>query len=438
MTECGKVVPLIVKAPEMTDTASLDHANLPLRVRDFYLGRQPVLDRNQALVGYELLFRGAAQGDADLQGMSATAAVIAHTAQLGLARAIGDATCFLNVDREVLFSDIFAFLPRERTVLEIVATVDPDEAVLARMRSLSGHGFRFALDGIDGDSARLQRLLPLIAFVKLDLRATRRDGMASLVERLQGLGKKVIAEKVETRDEYHACLDAGFDCFQGYYFARPAVLGGRKLSPSQAALLALMQLVASDVDNADIERAVKRDVTLALNLLRLVNTPAVGARQRIESVSQALIVLGRRQLQRWLQIMLYAEPGARGHNQTPLLMLATTRGRLMELLAQRLRPGQRFLGDIAFTVGIMSLMDVLFGIPMADIVDQIPVSDEIRAALLQRQGFFGELLRLAEHIEQSDEEVLPSLKALAISGDDMVELEMSAFQWSDSVVRYAI
>jgi EAL and modified HD-GYP domain-containing signal transduction protein len=433
----------------MTDTASLDHANLPLRVRDFFLGRQPVLDRNQALYGYELLFRSAAQDEGASAaagspaagspgGLPATAAVIAHAAQLGLARAIGDAACFLNVDREVLFSDIFAFLPRERTVLEIVGSMDPDDAVLARLKELSGHGFRFALDGIDGDSARLQRLLPLAAFVKLDLRSTHRDALPALVARLQGMGKTVIAEKVETRDEYHACLDAGFDYFQGFYFARPAVLGGRKLSPSQATLLALMTLVTSDVDNVDIERAVKRDVTLALNLLRLINTPAVGARQRIESVSHALIVLGRRQLQRWLQIMLYAEPGSRGHNQTPLLMLATTRGRLMELLAQRLRPGQRFLGDIAFTVGIMSLMDVLFCIPMADIVDQIPVSDEIRQALLKREGFFGELLRLAESIEQSDEDVLPSLKALAISGDDMVELEMSAFQWSDSVVRYAI
>jgi EAL and modified HD-GYP domain-containing signal transduction protein len=428
----------------MTDTASLDHASLPLRVRDFYLGRQPVLDRNQALYGYELLFRsagleeGTAAAVGVAGGLSATAAVIAHTAQLGLARAIGDAACFLNVDREVLFSDIFAFLPRERTVLEIVGSVDPDDAVLARLRALSGHGFRFALDGIDGDSVRLQRLLPLATFVKLDIRSTPRASLPVLVGRLQAMGKTMVAEKVETRDEYHACLDAGFDYFQGFYFARPAVLGGRKLSPSQSTVLALMNLVTSDVDNADIEQAVKRDVTLALNLLRLVNTPAVGARQRIDSVSQALVVLGRRQLQRWLQIMLYAEPGTRGHNQTPLLMLATTRGRLMELLAQRLRPGQRFLGEIAFTVGIMSLMDVLFGIPMPDIVEQIPVSDEIRQALLRRDGFFGELLKLAESIEQSDDGVLPALKGLAISGDDMVELEMSAFQWSDSVVRYAI
>lgn len=446
----------------MTDTPSQDLADHPLRVRDFYLGRQPVLDRNQALFGYELLFRSTPVGQANIgqgggtaaaasapaPGLNATAAVIAHAAQLGLARAIGDAHCFLNVDTDVLGSDIYAFLPRERTVLELAASVTPDEAVLARLAELAGHGFQFALDGIggagEGDSARLQKLLPLARFVKLDLRTTPQPALSTLVARLHGMNKTVVADKVETRDEYQACLDLGIDYFQGYYFARPSVLGGRKLSPSQVAVLELMKLVTSDVDNADIERAVKRDVTVAMNLLRLVNTPAVGARQRIDSVSQALIVLGRRQLQRWLQIMLYAEPGTRGHNQTPLLMLATTRGRLMELLAQRLRPGQRYLSEIAFTVGIMSLMDVLFGIPMADIVEQIPVSEEISNALLRRSGFFGELLKLAECIESPDSQdsqddgVLPALRGLAISGDDMVELEMAAFQWSDSVVRYAI
>ena len=438
----------------MIDTPSQDQADHPLRVRDFYLGRQPVLDRQQALFGYELLFRSAPVGQADIgqttaagataPGLNATAAVIAHAAQLGLARAIGDATCFLNVDADVLGSDIYAFLPRERTVLELAPSMMPDDAVLARIAELAGHGFQFALDGIGsgsaGDTARLQKLLPLARFVKLDLRNTAQPALAGLVARLHGMGKTVVADKVETRDEYQACLELGIDYFQGYYFARPSVLGGRKLSPSQVAVLELMKLVTSDVDNADIERAVKRDVTVAMNLLRLVNTPAVGARQRIDSVSQALLVLGRRQLQRWLQIMLYAEPGTRGHNQTPLLMLATTRGRLMELLAQRLRPGQRYLSEIAFTVGIMSLMDVLFGIPMADIVEQIPVSDDIANALLRRTGFFGELLKLAECIEAPDsqDDVLPSLRGLAISGDDMVELEMAAFQWSDSVVRYAI
>jgi EAL and modified HD-GYP domain-containing signal transduction protein len=202
-----------------------------------------------------------------------------------------------------------------------------------------------------------------------------------------------------------------------------------------------MTLVTSDADNPEIERAIKRDVSLALNLLRLVNTPAVGARQRIDSLSQALNLLGRRQLQRWLQIMLYAEPSKRGHSMTPLLMLATTRGRLLELLATKLRASDRHAADVAFTVGIMSLMDTLFGMPMHEILGQIPVIDTVAAALLDRTGFYGELLKLAEsleRIEELDHQIVPTLRELAMTSDELVELELAAFEWSDNVVRYAL
>jgi EAL and modified HD-GYP domain-containing signal transduction protein len=425
----------------MTGNASLDHASQPLHVRDFYLGRQPLLDRRQALFGYELLFRGAPVGPAGIgSGLSATAAVIAHAAQLGLSRAIGDATGFLNVDDTVLHSDIFAFLPRERTVLEVGGQVEPDAGLLARIGLLRQHGFRFAA-GITGNHAATQRLLPLVDFVKIDLNAVAAAALPDLVAQVRLAGKKLVAEKVEMRDEYKTCLDLGFDYFQGYHFAMPSVLGGRKLSPSQLAMLELMALIASEADNAEVERAIKRDVSIGLNLLRIVNTPAAGARQRIDSLKQALMVLGRRQLQRWLQVMLYAEPATRGHSMSPLLMLASTRGRLMELLAQRLRPGQRGVGDVAFTVGIMSLMDTLLEIPMADLLEQVPVADDVADALLRRSGFFGELLRLTEcieHMEDARDDAFPALHELELAGDDLAELEMVAFEWSDNVVRYAI
>jgi EAL and modified HD-GYP domain-containing signal transduction protein len=425
----------------MTNSA-LENASQPVRPRDFYLARQPLIDRQQALFGYELLFRGTAQGPAEFgSGLSATAAVIAHAAQLGLDKVIGDAVAFINVDADVLHSDIFAFLPRERVILELVGTVQSSDAVLSRIQQLATHGFRFCAAGIAADTPNVQRLLPLVDYVKLDLHDMPQATLARLAPLWRAAGKKLIAEKVETREEYKLCLDLGFDYFQGYHFAKPAVIGGRKLSPSQLAVLELMNMVTSDAENSVIERAVKKDPALSLNLLRLVNTPAVGARQRIDSLAQALMLLGRRQLQRWLQILLYADPSARGHSQSPLLMLATTRGRLMELLAQRLRPGQRNLGEIAFTVGIMSLMDVLFEVRMDDLLEQIPMIPEVSEALLHRTGFFGELMQLVESIERLENastEVAPRLKSLAMSSDDLLELEVAAFEWSDTVVRYAI
>jgi c-di-GMP phosphodiesterase len=421
-------------------TASSDTPQAP--VRDFYLGRQPILDRNQALFGYEMLFRNAPSGPAQIDtDMSATASVIAHAAQLGLEKAMGDALGFLNVDAEVLMSDIFVFLPRERVVLEIVDSMPVSLTVLDRIAELRGHGFRFALSDVASDAPDVRQLMPLMDFIKLDLRDMPHSALMRLTATFKQAGKKLLAEKVETRAEFEACLALGFDYFQGFYFARPAVISGRKLSPSQLAVMELMTLITSDADNIEIERAVKRDVTLALNLLRLVNTPAVGARYKIDSLSQAVTVLGRRQLQRWLQILLYAEPAKRGSSMTPLLMLATTRGRMLELLAQRLQPSQRNIADVAFTVGIMSLMDVLFGMTMEEIVAQIPVIDEVAGALLERKGFFGQLLHLAECIERMDEmdgQVEPALRGLALSTDELVQLEMAAFEWTDTVVRYAI
>jgi EAL and modified HD-GYP domain-containing signal transduction protein len=426
----------------MIDLSRHDGGPKTLRVREFYLGRQPILDRNQGLYGYELLFRNAPVGPAHVTSdLSATAAVIAHASQLGLEKVMGEARAFVHVDADVILSDIFSFLPREKVVLQLRPDLAPDAPLLARMRELAGDGFQFALDDAAHAGAQLAALMPVLDYVKLDMRSTPPEVLARLAPRLKQDGKKLVAEKVETREEFKTCLDLGCDYFQGYYFAKPLIMSGKKLSPSQLAVLELMSLVTSDADNHEIERAIKRDVSLALNLLRLVNTPAVGARQRIDSLNQALTLLGRRQLQRWLQIMLYAEPSKRGHSMTPLLMLAATRGRLLELLAHKLRPSLRNAADVAFTVGIMSLMDTLFGIPMADIVRQIPVNEDVSSALLYRSGFFGDLLKLAEcleRIEEMDAHILPTLRDLAMSVDELVELEMAAFEWSDKLVRYAL
>jgi c-di-GMP phosphodiesterase len=412
----------------------------PLRVREFYLGRQPILDRKQALFGYELLFRNAPVGPANITSdLTATAAVIAHASQLGMGRVAGDALAFVNVDADVIMSDISVFLPCDKVVLELVGTMKVTPDVCVRIAELVEQGYTFALENVVGAASNTEQLLPLVEYVKLDLRAIDLHTLKALAPRFQKDKKKLVAEKVETREEFQASLDLGFDYFQGYYFAKPLIITGKKLSPSQLSVVELMTLVTSEADNEEIERAIKHDITLAFNLLRLVNSPAVGARQRIDSLSQALVVLGRRQLQRWLQIMLYAESGQRGHTMSPLMALATTRGRLLELLAQRLLPNQPRSADIAFTIGIMSLMDTLFDVPMSEILQQIEVSKDVSDALMTRAGFFGDLLRLAEcieRIEDMSDQIMPVLSKLAVSVEDLVELEMAAFEWSDNLVRY--
>ncbi|WP_151631846.1 EAL and HDOD domain-containing protein [Noviherbaspirillum aerium] len=412
---------------------------IPLRVREFFLARQPILDRNQSLVAYELLFRNAASGPARVTSdLSATASVIAHTSQLGMEKVVGESLGYINVDAAVLMSDIFQFLPREKVVLEIVETLKVTPEILDRVGQLVKAGFRFALDDVITDGDDVRQLLPLVEIVKFDLRDMPLSALLKLTAQFKAAGKKLLAEKVETPEQFKTCLDLGFDYFQGYYFAKPVILSGKKLSPSQLAIMHLMNQIRSDADTADIESSVKKDVTLCFNLLRLVNSPAIGAGRRIDSVSQALMLLGRNQLQRWLQIMLYAEPCKKGHNMTPLLTLAATRGKLLELIAQQVDPRNRALADTAFTVGIMSLMDSLFSIPMAQILEQISVVDEVSNALLYRTGPYGEMLRLAEHMERVEEagSMLDDLiLRFQLSDHDLYHLQLSAFEWGDNVAR---
>ncbi len=263
--------------------------------------------------------------------------------------------------------------------------------------------------------------------------------LPALVRTIKTPGKKLLAEKVETLEQFHVCMELGFEYFQGYYFARPVILTGKTIAPSQLAIIHLLELINSDADNKDIELAVKRDALVSLNLLRLVNSAASGVRNRIDSLGQALMVLGRRQLQRWLQILLYTKPGGAVEFNSPLLQLATTRGKLMELVYLQLQPKQHARAEVAFTVGIMSLMDTLFSIAMEEILGTVTVNDEVRAALLERQGEFGFMLDLVEMLENPHKgaEIKHALGALGLTTIQLRDIQMAAFEWVNNMAEEA-
>ncbi|QDZ30467.1 EAL and HDOD domain-containing protein [Noviherbaspirillum sp. UKPF54] len=417
---------------------SFSQTPLPLhRAKEFFLARQPILDRNQDLVAYELLFRTGADGPADVtDDVYATASVIAHASELGLENVVGTLPGFVNVDAAVLMSDFIQFLPRDKVVLEVLETVEATDEIVARIDQLSKAGYVFALDDVVAESGSVRRLLPMARIVKIDISGMSESALRALSARFIQSGKKLLAEKVENLGQFHQCLELGFAYFQGYYFAKPFVLTGKKLSPSQMTIVRLMAQITENADSADLERSIKQDAALALPLLRLANAPAAGAAQGVDSIGHALAVLDKRQLHRWLQILLYAEPGKAVHAASPLLTLASTRGRLLELIAAKIRQGDRHAADVAFTVGTMSLMDALFGMPMEKILEQVSVSKDVRDALLVRQGFYGDLLRLAESVEQFREPepaIAPLLRKLSLSGEDFYALQLAAYKWSNRV-----
>lgn len=410
------------------------------RIADnFFLARQPILNRGQRLVGYELLFRGAGSHDGAriTDHTAATATVIAHASELGMEQVVGDQMAFVNVDAVGLMSDFIHFLPNDKVILEILETVEATPEILARVRELKQAGFKFALDDVIGQSDDVQKLTPLCDVIKVDIKDMRPGTLPALARVLKNPKQKLLAEKVETVEEFQECMDLGFEYFQGYYFARPVILSGKKISPSQMSVLHLLELLDRDASNQEIESCIKHDALISLNLLRLVNTPAVGARQRINSVGHALMVLGRRQLKRWLQILLYVKNGGTQEFTSPLLQLATTRGKTMELMVEQRRPGQRVSADIGFTVGVMSLMDTLFSIHMRDVLDSVNVLDEVRAALLHRAGDYGSMLSLIEHIERGrDGEVLAQmLHQLQLRPAELYAIQLAAIAWVTDYTR---
>ena len=412
----------------------------PSKLADnFFLARQPILNRGQRLVAYELRFRdaGAQAGAQVTDDAEATATVIAHAAELGMGQVVGDQMAFVNVDAVGLMSDFIRFLPNDKVILEILETVKATPEVLARVSELKQAGFKFALDDVIGQSEDVQKFTPLCDVIKVDIKDMQPGTLPALAKVLRNPKQKLLAEKVETVEEFQECMELGFEYFQGYYFARPVILSGKKISPSQMSVLHLLELLDRDASSAEIERSVKHDALITLNLLRLVNTPAVGARQRINSVGHALMVLGRRQLRRWLQILLYVKNGGAQEFTSPLLQLATTRGKTMELMVEHRKPGQRVGADIGFTVGVMSLMDTLFSIHMREVLESVNVLDEVRAALLHRAGDYGAMLSLIEHIERGrDGKVLAQmLQQLDLKPAELYTIQLAAIEWVTEYTR---
>ncbi|QBE65346.1 EAL domain-containing protein [Pseudoduganella lutea] len=395
----------------------------------FFLARQPILNRSQRLVAYELLYRNAeCDGAHFTDGAAATASVIAHASELGMQKVVGEQLAYVNVDTAGLMSDFIHFLPNDKVILEVLESVEATPDVVARVVELKLAGYKFALDDVVATSDSVAKLQPLMDVIKIDIQGMGRDTLAALTRSLKNPSQKLLAEKVETQEEFRHCMDLGFEYFQGYYFARPVILSGKKIAPSQMAIMHLLDLLASDADQRDIERGIKLDPVITLNLLRLVNTPAVGARFRINSVGHALIVLGRQQLQRWLQILLYVKGQ---QYDSPLLQLATTRGKTMENVLEHLRPGQRIGADIGFTVGIMSLMDTLFSVAMPEILDSVNVLDDVRAALLHRTGDYGDVLKLIELVEDAREgpELTSLLHRIGLAPSTLYASQLAAYDW---------
>lgn len=405
-----------------------------------FLGRQPILDRHQNLFAYELLFRSSSRNAAKIPDSStATATVIANAfSEISIGDILGTCRGFINVEVDFLFSDMLLLLPPASVVLEIVESVPLTADVMSRCRELREKGFVLAMDDFIQITPEHRELLDQVEFVKVDIQRLSADELVRLTQRLKPLGKKLVAERVNSRDQMERCRELDYDYLQGYYFARPTVLAGKKLNHSQMAMMRLMSLLMSDADTAELEAALKPEPGLTVNLLRMTNSVGAGTTIRITSLRHAITVLGRRQLQRWLQLLLFAS-GTQTGGTSPLLHLAATRGRLMELLAGTQRKGDTGYIDGAFMVGIMSLMPALMGLPIEEIVAPIGITGEVRNALCAGSGPLGDLLALVAATESNTLEDTETCLSQCPGLDDQAlnQCLTQALAWASNINREA-
>ncbi|HBG07715.1 MAG: diguanylate phosphodiesterase [Geobacteraceae bacterium GWC2_58_44] len=400
----------------------------------FFLGRQPILDRSQQIVGFELLFRSPesllAANFLDVQVASASVIVNALS-DFGFQDVLGRHKGFFNVTHEMLMSDAVELLPRDRVVIELLETIIADAEVVARCRTLKSLGFTLALDD-HVYSPSFEPIYQLVHIVKVDVLQTPAEELAGMVSKLRAWPLTLLAEKVESAEQYAICSALGFDLFQGYYFARPVVLKQNKVDVAKLTMLQLMEQVMAETEISEIEETFKQNPGLTYNLLRLVNSVAIGLRVRIKTLRHALMVLGLEQLKRWITLALYAGSDSNGV-QSPLLEIAAMRGKLMELLVQSQHPtGGREHSDRAFMTGVLSLIDVLFEVSMDELVDKLNLVDDVRAALLNRSGALGGLLLLAEKLEQADfVGVNERLDHCGLAADQLLAAQLETIAWSD-------
>ncbi len=335
-------------------------------MQDIFIARQPIVDRKESLVAFELLFRSA-HGSTEsgvVDDTHATAQVLVNAfGEMGIADVLGAHRGFINLDAEFLHSDLIELLPKQQVMLELLETIKIDDAIIARCHELKAKGFSLALDDVVELSDEIKPLLGLVEVVKLDLMLIDPARLPALVKELKRFPVKLLAEKVEDREQAKRCMDMGFDLFQGYHFARPEMLSGKRSDPSKMVLIRLLSMMLEDVENDEIEEAFKENADLTYNLMRMVNSVGTGLATKISSLKHGLMVLGRQPLRRWVQLLLYASNKGT-ITVSPLMQLAATRGKLLELVAQQERSDDKDYADRAFMVGMLSLLDALLGEPL--------------------------------------------------------------------------
>ena len=399
-------------------------------MQDIYIGRQPIFNRNLDLFAYELLYRANNVRNAAevLDHDHATTQVVINAClDFGLKQLVGDKKAFIKLPRSFIVGDKPIPFPKDQVILEILQNVDIDHGFLDSLRQLRAQGYQIALDDFIYD-AKLGPLITLSKFVKLDFQASSQEQIRKYVEALKEFQIELLAEKIETHEEFEFAKELGFQYFQGYFLCRPRIVSGRSLTSNRIAILRLLsELLDPNKKITELAELVSQDVALSFKLLRSLNSPLYALPKRIDSIHHAIVYLGLQQIKQWVSLIVLANIADK---PSQLMVVALTRAKMCELIGEAMEVENR---ESLFTVGLFSLLDALMDSSLETVLLELPLASEVKAALLNRAGTMGSILRAVLAYEQGEWEAinLPPLDAGKFTG-----AYMQAIAWTDQVYQH--
>lgn len=401
---------------------------------DVYVARQPILTRRKKISGYELLFRDeTARYVPGIDGDVATSTVLDNSFfTIGMDELLDGKKSFINFTQRLLEQKVPTLLPKESTVIEILEDVEPTPVLVEACREMTCQGYTFALDDF-AYTPKLDPLIELAEIIKFDFRLSSVEQIQAYLEQIPRHNNlKMLAEKVETYEEFNTAKEMGFDFFQGFFFCKPELISGKKIPGSQLALLQIMSEVNQpNFDIQKIENLITPDVNLSYRLLRYINSAYFAKAQPIASIQQGLVYLGEAEIRRFVSLVAMSSLGKGKPGE--LIRAACIRGKFCELLATII-PGI-VSGPELFTLGMFSLIDAILDQPMARIMADLPLSEEIKKALVDRQGkLVGYLLVVETYEKGMWHHMSKTAQVMKIQENKLPHLYNQACAWSNTFI----
>lgn len=423
---------VVSSIPEIETTGQRTNVE---KLRQKIIGRQPVLNRSQQIIGYELLLRSKAlptvkAPDAALRRIQ-DEVLIRCLMDLDINRLLEDKLAFVGISPAMLENPLLWKLPNKGMVLVVCPDQDNLEDNLLHCRELRSLGYQIALDDFEVKRG-LVPFITLASFIRVDVARFNAIELGKLADHfLDKSTPQLLAKNVETDDDFEACYKMRFQCFEGNYFTRLRPSMPPRIDSDRIRILELLNMVKSQEEISKLEEGFRHDAMLSYKLLRYINAPINGFQQPIRSIAHALVILGYKQLYRWLTLLLFTS-GKSDPRSKALLQNALVRARMTELLGQgKLSPAER---EGLFIVGIFSLLDVLLNVPMERALENLQLPAPVMAALARREGVYAPFLALSVACEEADQEaIIEYAAACGLDAEEVNAAQVKALVWAEEI-----